>query len=136
MTFVSLPIEARSVVTARRFLREALIRHDVRTTGATAADAAESILLMTSELVANAVCRSRTILRLGVEIDETTVRVSVVDDAPGRPTVGARADNATSGRGLILVDALSTNWGYFSRDGTKTVWFEKVLPDRDDTRAR
>jgi hypothetical protein len=50
--------------------------------------------------------------------------VSVSDEdqrplAPRRPS-----DEAESGRGLGLVEMLSSNWGVITRAGGKTVWFE------------
>ena len=40
------------------------------------------------------------------------------------PTVGHPEPTAPSGRGLALVEALSSDWGTQNRPGGKTVWFE------------
>jgi hypothetical protein len=43
------------------------------------------------------------------------------------PVPGTLASNALSGRGLTLVQSLSTRWGaHPNEDGGKTVWFEVV----------
>ena len=56
------------------------------------------------------------------------VLVEVHDTAPAYPAMRRRGDEAGSGRGLILVDALADRWGYDDwSDLTKRVWFELAL---------
>jgi len=58
--------------------------------------------------------------------------VTVTDDGSAtRPAVAAAAEQlATSGRGLLLVDALADSWGYEAGgpDGRGCVWFELSCP--------
>ncbi|WP_426594212.1 ATP-binding protein [Cellulomonas sp. McL0617] len=87
--------------------------------------------LLTGELVANAVVhgppdRSVTVR---VRIDATVVRVMVSDAGGGVPTVGHPEPTAPSGRGLALVEALSSDWGTLGRPDGKTVWFEVPADD-------
>lgn len=59
--------------------------------------------------------------RLRVEVHDSLGRRT-----PPRPPGGVRtaADDATSGRGLLLVEALADTWGIQARGTGKTVWFE------------
>ncbi|NUU18810.1 ATP-binding protein [Cellulomonas humilata] len=82
--------------------------------------------LLTAELVSNAVVHGPDggDVRVEVRIDGATVRVSVRDTGGGTPTVGHPEPTAPSGRGLALVEALSTDWGIHPHRDGKTVWFE------------
>ena len=42
--------------------------------------------------------------------------------------------DAVSGRGILLVDALSNRWGFEIHGSGKTVWFELDAGDADATR--
>jgi len=87
----------------------------------------ESLELVTSELVTNWVRASRAMghdaVRIWLVSDLRQVVVFVWDASPRPP---ARADpgaDAESGRGLLLVEALSGRWGHFGYDGDgKVVW--------------
>lgn len=84
--------------------------------------------LPAAELVANALLYSTKEIAVVVKADGGHVLVEVHDCAPAYPTVRRRGDEADSGRGLILVDALADRWGYdASSDLTKRVWFELAL---------
>lgn len=85
--------------------------------------------LLVGELTANAVihCRPRKhrdfFLRLA--ISGGTLRVEVADSCPDcQPELRKPADDAEGGRGLILVDHLSSGWGVTVRPTGKTVWCE------------
>ncbi len=83
--------------------------------------------LLVSELVTNGVRASRAMgrdaVRMWLVSDLRQVVVFVWDASPLSP---ARADpgaDAESGRGLLLVEALSDRWGHFGYDGGgKVVW--------------
>jgi len=85
----------------------------------------EVAVLLTSELVTNAILHGAPPLRLRVEIGPATLRVEV-EDARLLDTLAARtaAGDAESGRGLVLVEALGSRWGWESRGPRKCVWFE------------
>jgi len=53
--------------------------------------------------------------------------IEVWDAAPGKP-VPARTDDpdAEGGRGLLLVEALSSGWGWYATPYGKTVWARLV----------
>jgi len=82
--------------------------------------------LLTAELVSNAVLYGAEggEVRVRVTVDGTCVRIAVRDEGTGHPQVKAVEPTAPSGRGLALVDALSTSWGTLEHDRGKTVWFE------------
>jgi anti-sigma regulatory factor (Ser/Thr protein kinase) len=89
------------------------------------ADTAE---LLVSELVTNAVCASvisgHAIVRLLLTTDADGVRISVWDGAPGRPMrKESLTADAEGGRGLVLVEMLSADYGsYMSAGHGKVVW--------------
>jgi len=82
--------------------------------------------LLTGELVSNAVVHGphSGSVRVQVQIDRDLVRVGVRDTGGGTPTVGHPEPTAPSGRGLALVEALSSAWGTQVHPDGKTVWFE------------
>lgn len=84
------------------------------------------IELLTGELVSNAVVHgpADAQVRVQVRIDGPDVRVGVRDTGGGTPTVGHPEPTAPSGRGLALVEALSSDWGTQVHEDGKTVWFE------------
>jgi anti-sigma regulatory factor (Ser/Thr protein kinase) len=92
-------------------------------------DVIDTVLLLTSELVTNAVVHARTptTLRVLVEPNVPRVRVEVADGVPQQPRARDPGPNETSGRGLMLVDRLATHWEVDSNEAGKVVWFELAL---------
>jgi anti-sigma regulatory factor (Ser/Thr protein kinase) len=84
--------------------------------------------LLVTELVTNAVLHARTPLTVAVEMLGDGLRVSVADDSPTGPTVRTYDADATTGRGLHLVDVLSARWGIEPRPSGKAVWCDLVAP--------
>jgi serine/threonine-protein kinase RsbW len=81
--------------------------------------------LLTSELVTNAVVHARSEIELIVRCENSTVRVEVVDRSEQPPVPRQALPEHTSGRGLALVDALSSCWGVSPLpDAGKAIWFE------------
>lgn len=77
-----------------------------------------------SELVANAVRHGVPDedggVRVGWRVDEDRLEVSVRDAGGlGRPRVDHPGPDASGGRGLLLVDALSLGWWVESSDGMR-----------------
>ena len=114
---VTLPADAVSVPAARRFVRDRLV--DLGAVGA--CDDAEALV---SELATNAVLHARTPFTVEVSRQGETVRVRVLDASPSPPRVRDYGTDATTGRGMRLVAALSSTWGIESQRGRKAVWFE------------
>ena len=108
------------VAVARRFVRDLLRAWHAE------ADA-DAVLLVTSELVTNAVLHARTegsirVIPLGEH--SRLVRIEVYDQNPRRPSTGPCPADATSGRGLALVSLLASDWGMENRPDGKVVWAE------------
>jgi anti-sigma regulatory factor (Ser/Thr protein kinase) len=82
-------------------------------------------VLLTSELVTNAILHGSPPLELHCRSADHTFRVEV-HDARRLDTLAARtaAGDAESGRGLLLVDALAARWGWERQGRRKVVWFE------------
>ncbi len=116
---VNLQLEARpeSAGEARRAVASLLGRSQLD-------ELVETTLLLTSEVVTNAILHARTNLVLVVVVEPPRVRVEVSDTAERYPEMRGVDEEDTSGRGLMLVDMLSTAWGVRAVDGGKCVWFE------------
>ncbi|WP_328603602.1 ATP-binding protein [Amycolatopsis sp. NBC_00345] len=83
--------------------------------------------LLVTELVTNAFehAAGPVALRLELPDDRAVVRVEVEDGGPDLlPAAAAVSPDSYRGRGLFLVDALSTGWGVEDGHGRKTVWAE------------
>ncbi|MEG8281167.1 ATP-binding protein [Streptomyces sp. AHA2] len=90
---------------------------------------AETLILLVSELVTNAVVHTGrpALLRLSlppVATDESTVRLEVADRSGRAPVPRCAGDEATGGRGLALVDGLADRWGWSVEAGGKRIWCE------------
>lgn len=110
---------------ARRLLRDRLDGWGV------SGDPSDVALLLTSELLTNAILHGTPPLTLVATVTGRRVRVEVHDgDARSASRVGQRrlqllaSDSSPGGRGLTLVAALSTRWGTSSSGRGKYVWFE------------
>lgn len=109
---------------ARRFVAEAVAAIGMPT---------DEALLLASELVTNVVLHARTDFVVRMAVTEDALRVAVVDENTRLPTRVAAPVDATSGRGLSIVDAVAQRWGVEAHAGGKTVWFE--LPCRSGESA-
>lgn len=111
--------------TAAREARAFLAQH------ATGLDATanEAAALCASELVTNGVLHARTALVFGMTLGAERLLVTVRDEVEGRPYPPPPDDERTSGRGLVLVDALADSWGVFDDEDGKTVWFTVARSD-------
>lgn len=90
-------------------------------------DTVEAALLLASEVVTNAVVHGDGMVQLAVRrVNGASLRVEVSDDGGGMPLIGAQRADAESGRGMAMVEMLSTRWGTDLAVGPlgKTVWFE------------
>ncbi|MGH9040403.1 MAG: ATP-binding protein [Acidimicrobiia bacterium] len=107
-----------SVRAARRFVRDALA-------GAESEDLEDTVSLLVSELVTNAVIHAGSDVEVLVRLLPETVRVEVADSSDDGPMPKEAAAEDVSGRGLALVESLSRRWGVLPRaGGGKSVWFE------------
>src|SRR5262249_3231552 len=87
-------------------------------------EALDSVRLLVSEVVANAVVHAGSDVRVAVQLRPDAVRVAVTDNDPTAPEPREAAPTDESGRGLNLVEVLSSAWGVDRVPGGKHVWFE------------
>ena len=81
-------------------------------------------VLLTSELVTNAIKHGAGgPVRLGIQCTRDQLRVEVHDTSPSLPVLMDTAVDATDGRGLVLVAALSAKWGAYRTPAGKVVYF-------------
>lgn len=109
--------DLRSSATARRFVEETLRRWDCD-------DVLDAVTLLVSELVTNSILHAGSPAEVAVVLKTDALRIEVSDHGEGLPVPRDAGSDATSGRGLALVDSLSSSWGVDSGEGGKTVWFE------------
>jgi anti-sigma regulatory factor (Ser/Thr protein kinase) len=102
----------------------AFVAAGLRTAGVSDTGLADRMAMVTSELVTNAVLHARTEIEVRLAVDDREIHLQVSDQASPRPCRAPPSTTATSGRGLVLVDALADAWGVSAPDGGtgKTVW--------------
>lgn len=83
----------------------------------------QTAVLLTSELVTNAVLHTATDITVTAEIDDV-VRVEVADGSREAPSPKDYGHEAATGRGLTVLDSLADDWGTEIDDLGKVVWFE------------
>ncbi|MBO8191341.1 SpoIIE family protein phosphatase [Streptomyces oryzae] len=111
-----------AAVHARRFTTRTLRKWEVT-------EESDTVLLVVSELVTNALVHTRGEVRLDLTLIGDRLRIAVNDSSPRTPVKAASMDwEATGGRGILLVDALSESWGSVPLSGGKQVWSEIALP--------
>jgi len=88
-------------------------------------------LLLTSELVTNAITHAagETVM-LSCTLGWGHVRVEVLDSSFAPPVLVETPADAETGRGLMLIDSLSSYWGYYWTPTGKAVYF--TLPFQAD----
>ncbi|MFE5792454.1 SpoIIE family protein phosphatase [Streptomyces sp. NPDC056503] len=118
----------RSVAAARAFVRDTL-------QGWGHAELVDDAVVLTSELVTNAVVHAGTSADVLCLRSEDSIRVEVADRYPEReiPVQSGRAiasPDRENGRGLLLCAALADRWGVDYSPTRKHVWFHLALPQR------
>lgn len=121
---LKLTFDTRAAGVARAFVAE---HSHVLPTGLV-----EDAKLLVSELVTNAVRHGRPDVTLRVSLQSLLIEISVQDEGPA----GLSADihpldlKSPGGRGLRIVDLMSSTWGVITTDPSpgKTVWFRLDTP--------
>ena len=107
--------DLQAVALARAFVRRTLISWEMP-------QLLHDAEVLASELITNAVLHARTAMRLTLSYGADGLRVSVYDENMRLPTVAGVPENATSGRGLLLVERMADSWGVEQGSDGKTVW--------------
>ncbi len=117
MLSVDLPPEPSSATRARTLTRERLEESCSR-------DTLDTVALLVTELVTNAILHARTPLLLTLESRPDHVRICVEDRSNDQPAVRSYESDAVTGRGLALVEQLASTWGVDTTPSGKVVWCE------------
>ncbi|MCO5998505.1 ATP-binding protein [Actinoallomurus sp. WRP9H-5] len=88
------------------------------------AEHCETAELLISELVTNALRHGVGPIRLSIRFLGGVLRFEVADAGPRYPRMRPVDDEDEGGRGLHLVESLSSRWGYARATIGKVVWFE------------
>jgi anti-sigma regulatory factor (Ser/Thr protein kinase) len=112
-----------SVAAARGQVRAAILAWDVPVD-------VETAVLLTSELVTNAIAHEagETVM-LTITCICGQLRVDVHDTSRTAPVPVDVPLDAETGRGLMLVASLSTDWGYHRTQSGKAVYFTLAFKD-------
>lgn len=102
---------------ARRFVKRALERWEAKSE-------IELVELLVSELVTNSIVHARSDVEVSVGIEADVARVAVFDSSLDPPVRKLARPDESTGRGMLMLDALSTAWGIDYTAGGKSVWFE------------
>ncbi|MFE2111074.1 ATP-binding protein [Kitasatospora sp. NPDC059463] len=88
-------------------------------------EAAEDVVLLAAELVANAMLHGDGPLEMVLEITGARLRVEVSDRSPVMPTPRRPHDpSMPGGHGLFIVERTADRWGAEPHSQGKTIWAE------------
>ena len=111
-----LPPHPPSVAEARARVRALLLECDRQ-------DLVETAVLLTSEVVTNALLHAGTDIVVVARVDVTGLRVEISD--------GRYAATAGTGRGLLMLESMVDDWGVNRHRAGKTVWFRISGPENN-----
>jgi hypothetical protein len=117
---VSLTAGPAAPAEARRYVRSA-----IRSWGVSADP--DTAMLLTSELVTNAIMHTSGPVRLFVTCSCGHLRVYVHDGSRDWAVPDVVSPDAEYGRGLMLVAGLATDWGCYRTSAGKAVYFTLAL---------
>jgi serine phosphatase RsbU (regulator of sigma subunit)/anti-sigma regulatory factor (Ser/Thr protein kinase) len=126
--------EPAAAAAARRFIRQTLQSWDIAERSREADRLVDDAVLLTSELVTNAVVHAGTALDVTCRIASSELEIAVRDRHPSRtlPDIPEAASmSAERGRGLLLPTALASSWGVTYARTAKAVWFRMSLTGRE-----
>ena len=119
---VDLPRSLTSVAAARRFVEESVREWKLE-------QLLDDALLVISELVTNAVTHADSSCRVRLSLTPARFRIDVQDNGSGTPEPLPYSQTEEHGRGLYMVDAITTAWGLEDVPGEgKLVWAELARP--------
>jgi len=116
-----IPGDPRQVARCRALVRETLAAW-------TLDGLIETVELLVSELVTNAIQHAGGEIRLRLQREDGTLLCEVCDTTRTPPELQELSATAERGRGIVLVNELSRRWGYRRTASGKVVWFTLRLP--------
>ncbi|NBE99803.1 ATP-binding protein [Nonomuraea sp. KC401] len=119
----TLPPRPASVPRARHAVRAQLLAWGLP-------HSSETVELLVSELVTNAVRHARGPIRLRLSLTGALLRCEVEDASPDLPHLRTARHDDESSRGLQLVEAIASGWGSTRTGRGKRVWFDLPLPQQ------
>ncbi|MFD0354020.1 ATP-binding protein [Streptomyces sp. NPDC127110] len=122
---------ADPVLRSRDFTRRALTAWQwLPVRSAAAREAVEDVLLLVSEVVANACLHGGGPGVLVLDCTDERLRIEVTDSNPAPPTPSGegRDPRQPGGHGLVIVDRLARAWGARPGAAGKCVWVEVAYP--------
>lgn len=112
----SFALHRKSVAASRQFVLGAILDQsdEVR----------ETAILLVSELATNAIVHAATGFEVTVDRTADSLRIGVTDVGAGEPEIQSPPATDAHGRGLLIVQQLSDEWGMFDNKDQpgKTVW--------------
>lgn len=115
--FLELEADTRAVRVAREFVRETLAIWGRK-------DLEAPATLAVSELVTNAILHASSETRITLINHGDSIQLRVHDDDSNSPRRRSAGPDDTCGRGIMLVEALSSHWGIENEVPGKTVWLD------------
>jgi anti-sigma regulatory factor (Ser/Thr protein kinase) len=120
--------EPAAAAAARRFVGDTLRTWQVAGQSASQDELVDDAVLLTSELVTNAVVHAGTPVQVTCRLADGAVEVVVLDRhpvqlVPDREQGESLAAERTGGRGLMLPSELASSWGVTYARTAKAVWF-------------
>ncbi len=88
----------------------------------------DAVALVASELVTNAIVHGRPAVQVDLRLAGAVLVLEVRDGGHVPPRRRVAAEQDENGRGLLLVEAMTSRWGYRATDDGKVVWAEVPVP--------
>lgn len=124
----AVPTGPRGVAASRRFTRQCLRDWSLD-------QLVDSAVLLVSEAVTNVLLHAGSKASLLLDSSASRLRVEVRDSSRKLPVLRGRGARATNGRGLMLIDSISSEWGAEPEGDGKVVWFELPIATPDPPTA-
>lgn len=87
-------------------------------------DLVPDAVVVSSEMATNAISHADSPFHASIERSAGVVRIAIEDAGPGTAAQRLAAHEDVSGRGIMIVEALSERWGHGHLPGGKVVWAE------------
>jgi anti-sigma regulatory factor (Ser/Thr protein kinase) len=101
-----------------------------------APEVVSTVELLTDELTTNAVLYGYGKIAVQLRASADHVRIDVYDTSPAEPEVKSATQWDEHGRGLLLVNRLSSRWGFDPLANGKAVWCEVSTSTPEDMGLR